>query len=108
MSSHNSKYYKKSLKRNKVVSHTLEKSIKRKRDDYNDTDFQPEKTAVTEPANSQLEEITQPANAENGKLVGAVPEEASSTAQSVSLSQSLEQNAFLFLPTRQQDVVATS
>ena len=33
MPSHNSKYYKKSLKRNKVVSKTLDKFLKRKRDD---------------------------------------------------------------------------
>ena len=33
MPSHNSKYYKKSLKRNKVVSKTLDKFLKWKRDD---------------------------------------------------------------------------
>ena len=59
MSSHNSKYYKKSLKRNKVVSHTQEKFLKRKRDDDNNTDSQPEKTAVTQPVNFQLRKITQ-------------------------------------------------
>ena len=59
MSSHNSKYYKKSLKRNKVVSHTQEKFLKRKRDDDNNTDSQSEKTAVTQPVNFQLRKITQ-------------------------------------------------
>ena len=43
MSSHNSKYYKKSPKRNKVVSHTLEKFLKRKRDDDKKLDSLPEK-----------------------------------------------------------------
>ena len=46
MSSHNSKYYKKSVKRNKVESHTLEKILKHKRAD-DSTDSQPEKTVAT-------------------------------------------------------------
>ena len=79
------------LKKIKFVSHTLEKFLKRKRDDDNSTDSQPEKTAVTQPANSQLEEITEQTNAENDNLLDALPEEMSSTAPSISLTQSLEQ-----------------
>ena len=87
MSSHNPKYYKKSLKRNKVVSHTLEKSFKRKRDYVSKADSLPEKIAVTQTANSQLEEITQQANAENDNLLKVLPKETSSTAPCVSLSK---------------------
>ena len=61
------------------------KGRKRKRDS------QPEKTAITQPANSQLQEITRQANAENDNLLGALPEEISSTVPFASLSQSLEQ-----------------
>ena len=41
--------------------------------------------------NSQLEEITEQTNAENDNLLDALPEEMSSTAPSISLTQSLEQ-----------------
>ena len=49
------------------------------------------KTAITWPANSQLQEITQEANAENDNLLDVLPEETSSGAPSVSLTKLLEQ-----------------
>ena len=53
MSSRNSKYYKKSMKRNKVVSHILEKFLNYKR---NENRLSARKTAVMQPANSQLDQ----------------------------------------------------
>ena len=88
MLSHNSKYYKKSLKRNKVLSHT---------DGDNTQTLSQKKIAVTQPANSQLEEITQQANAENDNLLDAQSEKTNSTAPSVSLTQLLEQTMECFL-----------
>ena len=55
------------------------------------------KTAVTLPANSQLEEITQPANTKNDNLLDALSEKTNSTAPSFSLTQLLEQTIECFL-----------
>ena len=52
--------------------------------DNNNTDSQPEKTASTQPANSQLEEISQQTNAVNGNLLDVVQEETSSTTLFIS------------------------
>ena len=52
--------------------------------DNNNTDSQPEKTAITQLANSQLEEISQQTNAVNGNLLDVVQEETSSTTLFIS------------------------
>ena len=49
------------------------------------------KTALTQPASSQHEEIKQQANAEHDNLLDVLLEETSSTASSFALSESLEQ-----------------
>lgn len=72
------------------MSYTLEKFLKCKRDDDNNADSQQEKTAITQLAKSQLEEITHQGNTENDKLLDALPEETISTAPSILLSQLLQ------------------
>ena len=86
MSSYNSKYYKKSMKRNKVVSHILEKFLTIKE---MITDSQPEKLLLcNQPTPSQRRQmLKQQANTDNDNLPDVLQEETSSTAPSVSLTR---------------------
>ena len=75
---HNSKYYKKSWKRNKIVSHTLEKFLKRKEDDNNLYSKSQESSFTRE--NTEI--VTQP---ENDNSLEVQVEEVSTHARSVIL-----------------------